>query len=802
MRGPVRRLLRVVGKSDTKVAAVFGYDAAACHSAVVYLRQGAPGVPIWLFSTAPPDAETAALCERVEVRPGPLALVIRAQRMLWPYWVALGLTAWTGERGRWPVKWAPFFVPPFRALILNDHGDFLPGTPGTVLRHAARRIHDAVQPRWQSFCELVEAYWKLVTYHIWRSARVRTVKDKVAAFCLLLAGAFLQILRFPNRRNFDCLRGTESLEISADPASGDGVLRLARWNPLEWDHLLRGSDARWVLWQERMEDVALAAEAATLFDDPLTFAVSRQTHFRGWKTMMFATAPFRTLQPGEFSRVLAPLGSSILFDRKKLLALGVPRSGLAGAAWLILFWKAAAAGWRSYSIGGTGELREQPEFPAQEAGFFYHLVRDPSLRHLAPREPELSRGTISTTLTPPSGPRRAERLKVLLVSPFLPYPLSHGGAVRIHNLCRMLADRVDFLLIAVHEKGEFINYPRLREIYRDVYLVDRDERPVPNGSLPDQVRQYQSKALRALIAETACEWRPDLLQIEYTHMAGFRDAAPDIPAILVEHDLTFSLYRQLAEKNQADKSAHREYERWLAFERRWLAGYDIVWTVSEEDRQTAIREAGLQDHRTFAIANGVDIDRFMPNDEPSDAPEILYVGSFRHLPNWIGFENLRRHVMPRIWKTRPDVHLRVVAGPRHEQFWKGDRRMDSRIQVHGFVEDLRPLYARASVVAVPLEVSAGTNIKVMEAMACGRAVVSTPIGCAGLGLRDGHDARIAEGWPEFADAALVLLSDPELRSRLAAAARLTVEARFSWKSIAGDAYHSYLAVARLSRSVA
>jgi glycosyltransferase involved in cell wall biosynthesis len=801
MTGPVRRVLQLVGKSDAKVAAVFGYNPAACHKAVAYLRDGAREIPIWLFTTAKPDAETAALCERVEIRSGALALALHAQRTLWPYWVALGVTTWTGERGRWPIKWAPFLIPPFRTLILNENDDFLPGTPLTILRHAARRIHDTVQPKWQYLGELIAAYWRLVSYHTWQTKRVRTFRDRVAGIGLLLAGTALRLTGFPNRRRFERMHGTDTLDITFESAAGDDVLRMVRWNPIQSERAIRASTARWVLWQEHGNDPALVAEAGPLFDDPRTFAVSRQANFRAWKSMMFATAAFRALQSGEVTRVMAPLSGSVLFDRRKLLALGIPQSNLAGAAWMIFFWKASAAGWRSYSVATGQPLREQPDQPAQEAGFIWRLWRDRSLRWLGPREPELSRGNICTSISV-TGTEISSRLKVLLASPFLPYPLSHGGAVRIYNLCRSLADRVDFFLLSFHEKGEAIDYPKLREIFREVYVVDQDERPANDDQLPLQVRQYRSSSMQALVAEKAREWRPDMLQLEYTQLAGLRDAAPDLPAVLVEHDLTFSLYRQLAEKNKTDPAAQREYERWLNFERRWLADYEGVWTVSEEDRQIAVREANRPPDRTFTIANGVDIDRFTPTDQPPDASEILYVGSFRHLPNWIGFENLRLHVMPRIWSSRPEVCLRVVAGPRHEQFWKGERRVDNRIQIHGFVEDLRPLYASATAVVIPLEVSAGTNIKVMEAMACGKAVVSTPVGCAGLGLRDGLDARIAEGWPEFADATLELLGHPELRCRLAARARRTVEERFSWKSIAEAAYASYLAVARLSRSVA
>jgi glycosyltransferase involved in cell wall biosynthesis len=210
--------------------------------------------------------------------------------------------------------------------------------------------------------------------------------------------------------------------------------------------------------------------------------------------------------------------------------------------------------------------------------------------------------------------------------------------------------------------------------------------------------------------------------------------------------------------------------------------------VSEDDRAGAVREGDRALAHTFTVPNGADIERFTP--APSEGAEIFYVGSFRHLPNTLGFEKLEREVMPRVWERFPEVSLRVVAGPQHEQYWK-KRALDRRIEMHGFVEDLRPLYARASVVAVPLEVSAGTNIKVLEAMASGRAVVSTPMGCAGLGLEDGSDALIRADWPAFADAVCELLGSAELCERLARKARRTVEERFSWRAIAEGAYGSY-----------
>ena len=107
------------------------------------------------------------------------------------------------------------------------------------------------------------------------------------------------------------------------------------------------------------------------------------------------------------------------------------------------------------------------------------------------------------------------------------------------------------------------------------------------------------------------------------------------------------------------------------------------------------------------------------------------------------------------------------------------------------MEDLRPIYAEATVVAVPLEVSAGTNLKVMEAMACGKPVVSTPAGCAGLDLANSRDLVVRASAADFADALCRLLENDGLRRAIAARARHTVEARFSWTAIAESAWQSY-----------
>ncbi len=804
----LRKLLG--GKSDRKVAVVFGSHPPECHRAVVHLSQGTPDVPVWLFCTQAPLPETAALCQRVSVAPNSRSLLRDAARQLASRWVALAVAPWTGQRRASLLKLAPFLMPPFRVLVMNEHGDFFAAAPIPVAGHIGRRVCDRLHSLRNTCRDLQEGYWRLLSYHIWRSWPVRRVQDETAALLLLAAATVLRGTGNPHRWIFHHLPGQRPLELhTAEPPDTDPgpatVDRFCQQRPV-WDgaaleDFARRSQARWILWLERPDSTVDCEDLQPLLQTPRAFAASPQTHFRAWKPSLLPTAPFRPLQPGEACPLLAPLSHAILVDRAKLLALGIPRCSLPGTAWMLLFWKAAAAGWRSYSLGQQQPPVQQPDFPLQEAAVFLRVSASRPLRQLAPADPGLVHGNIACA---PALQRRyrpaGARPKVLLVSPFLPYPLSHGGAVRIYNLCRALAGRVDFLLATMRESHETVDYPKLHEVFRQVWVVDRDEAPSRDPCLPAQVRQYQSQAMRALIADLAGRWKPDALQIEYTHMAGLREAAPDIPAVLVEHDLTFSLYRQLAERNPANRAARREYWRWLAFEQHWLKQFDAVWTVSEEDRRAAIGVGDRDPQRTYTIANGVDLDRFQPTPHDHPDPEILYVGSFRHLPNLLGFEKLRTEIMPRLWQHFPELRLRVVAGPQHDRFWKqfappgGRAPVDHRIVVHGFVEDLRPLYARATVAAVPLEVSAGTNIKVMEAMASGRAVVTTPVGCAGLDLEDGHDALIRAEASTFAEALAELLSNHGLRRAMAARARHTVEQRFGWQAIGEAAFRSYLAV--------
>ncbi len=368
------------------------------------------------------------------------------------------------------------------------------------------------------------------------------------------------------------------------------------------------------------------------------------------------------------------------------------------------------------------------------------------------------------------------RPRVAVLSPYFPYPLSHGGAVRIFHLLREAARRFDIFLFAFTESGEPIEPGPVLEFCAQAILVPKPRYREPRWSslAPPEVCEYRSPVMRRLLDEMRRQYSLELVQVEYTQLASYGGD------VLVEHDVTFDLYRQVhAEKRSL--SAWWDLARWRRFETRALRRYRRVVTMSEKDTGLL----GISHAR--AIPNGVDLERFRPVPE-RPGRHLLFIGSFRHFPNVIAYRFFTEKVWPLVRDEFPDMTLTVVAGPDPLVFWRAAADSpapapDDRIQLLEFVRDVRPLYEQANLVLVPTLVSAGTNVKVLEAMAMERAVLSTSSGCAGLGLVHATSVWVADDPQSFADGLRRLISDAALRQSIARAARLHAERHFDWKQL-------------------
>lgn len=370
-------------------------------------------------------------------------------------------------------------------------------------------------------------------------------------------------------------------------------------------------------------------------------------------------------------------------------------------------------------------------------------------------------------------------LAVLVAAPYLPFPLSHGGAVRMFNLMREAARQFDqILLVFVDEMAP--PAPELLAICREIVLVRREgSHLLPTSERPDVVEEHDRPEFRAALAAVQRKWNPAIVQLEFTQMGLYADACRPAKTILVEHDITLDLYGQLL-TDREEYDTRQQYEKWVHFERTTWERVDAVVTMSEKDRRTVGRENAI------AIRNGVDLARFVPQTVEPEPNRILFIGSFAHLPNVMALEWFLREAWPAL-QGRAVLH--IIAGQRHTFYLE---RYADRVQVDltmegveldGFVSDVRGAYERAAVVIAPLVASAGTNIKIMEAMAMAKAIVTTPAGINGLELQDGQEVRVAETGSAFAAAVAELIGDRGARKRLESTARATAEREYGWDRI-------------------
>lgn len=398
-----------------------------------------------------------------------------------------------------------------------------------------------------------------------------------------------------------------------------------------------------------------------------------------------------------------------------------------------------------------------------------------------PEEHIFALGSGDVAVFPGRGARG--RRTIAVASCYSPFPLSHGGAVRMYNLMRRASADYTQVLITFVDRI-CTPPPELLDICAEIVLVRRvGSHTRADQGRPDVVAEFDSAAFRAALRQLVRKWRPGVVQLEFTQMAQYAADCAPAKTLLIEHDITLDLYRQLL-ANTEDWDLRQQLGRWEKFETHAWQQVDCVVTMSGRD-QSAVEGA----QRTVTLPNGVDLLRYQPSDHEAEPRRLLFIGSFAHLPNLLAVDFFLHNVWPHLAEHRPALH--VIAGARHDYFYNRWRDRVSfpldhpGLELEGFVADVRPAYRRASLVVAPLLASAGTNIKIMEAMAMGKAVVSTSGGVNGLDeIVPWQDAVIENDGRKFAEAIIRLWNDSSLRRTLERNARAAAERAYNWDVIA------------------
>ena len=223
---------------------------------------------------------------------------------------------------------------------------------------------------------------------------------------------------------------------------------------------------------------------------------------------------------------------------------------------------------------------------------------------------------------------------------------------------------------------------------------------------------------------------------------------------------------------------------WRKLRREELGIYreaDGVYLCSTEDERRLLDE--IPEARTAVIPNAADVDYYQPRptDPPPDGRTVVYFGLLSTVPNVDGVIHFVQHIWPRIAEAHPEARCKIIGARPSPSLLA---LAGPRVELTGFVPDLRPHLAAAAAVVVPLRLGGGTRLKIVEAMAMGKAVVSTTLGAEGIEAVPGRDILIADQPKAFADAVNGLLAEPGLAKRIGQAARQLAVERYSWSGAA------------------
>ena len=404
----------------------------------------------------------------------------------------------------------------------------------------------------------------------------------------------------------------------------------------------------------------------------------------------------------------------------------------------------------------------------------------------------------------------------------MPYPPYRGDKLKIYNLARELCVYHELHLITIAENQEDLD--SVSALQKPFFLDDaaaqtfnpgattnndRSTTTNPNEGIqlfdsiqyvyrpkwrsilssaiglfskrPIQVSYFRSKAFAIKLKHLLDHQHFDAIHVQHLRMSQyFEDGAPS-NAILDLPD-AFSLYwkrRESAAKNPFDKAFRGlEYKRLANYEKLMLPKFSKSLVCSTEDRDYLIN-AGITN--VDVLPNGVNLKSFSP--QGSDAiikNRILFTGNMDYAPNVDAVQYFVDEIFPLILEKHPESHF-VIAGQRPVKAVL-DLASD-RIEVTGFIENLASEYAKANVVVSPLRIGAGTQNKVLEALAMNQAVVCSKVGFLGLGLKSGEGILMGETAQEFANHVVSILTSEELRKRLGETGGQHVRSTFAWAGI-------------------
>lgn len=393
-----------------------------------------------------------------------------------------------------------------------------------------------------------------------------------------------------------------------------------------------------------------------------------------------------------------------------------------------------------------------------------------------------------------------KRLKILLLSAEPPYPPTHGGSrLRLHHLLKQLSPRHDFTVLTFLETPEDREYlAAAGQLCQRLQAFDRNlpSRPTLRERFRAPFhRQVFTEEFAAALKRELSGTSYDLVQVDAASMAVYTPLLAGHRKVITPNDSISLAYRNRLPLTHGFKNKLRT--RYLMHliqrhEQMFYRQYDACVVVAEGDRQQIQRLCPqLPVH---VIPLGIDLNYYKPGPpEQEEEDRLVFTGTMDFRPNIDSARWFVEEILPRIANARPQVKLEIVGRNPTDEVLALARRPG--VTVTGFVPDLRPHVARAAVYVSPVRFGSGIKCKMLEAMAMGKAIVTTGAGTSGVAAQSGQDYLTAEEPGAFAAAVLDLLADREKRRRFAQASRRFIEQHYTWERMAESYEMIYLQAA-------
>lgn len=386
-------------------------------------------------------------------------------------------------------------------------------------------------------------------------------------------------------------------------------------------------------------------------------------------------------------------------------------------------------------------------------------------------------------------------MKVLWVKSGGFVPADHGGRIRSLAIARELAKLHELHLFTFYERQALDAHKELEKEFAGIHTVPLDIAPKKSPrdlllfgrsviqNTPYAILKYCRPEVKKSLAALLARERFDAIICDFLISGGALSWDFEIPVVLFTHNVEAEIFARhvINEKGSLQRAVwKREFTVTDRLERELLTRADHVLAVSEHDRDQFLKYLPAEKVSVIPTGADSDVEEYPLSEQKPHS--LLFVGSMDWVPNEDAMLHFVREVFPLIKARVPGATLSIV-GRKPSKVISELPTQDSNIVVTGRVEKVEPYLREASVYVVPLRVGGGTRIKIFEAMAAGKTIVSTTIGAEGLDVADGENILIADKPADFANAVVSLFLDSDRRERIGRKAREHVQKHYSWAAV-------------------